>query len=203
MTASQPGGEIDISSAVQSLPSRPPIPTASQAMSRGEIDSIFFNLKPHQTDVKPAFLHTSINDMVYVEHDERTGCVCLLNKALYGPICQGKRSADFHAGDVSDNAAAKAKEERQDKQDSACGTMLQVCGPAASQPLQDLTVDEICESRAFDGNVKYLVKWEGYPAQRHWTWEPFEHFLGDGAKLLLKKFAIDNSDKPSDDRVHT
>ncbi|KAG6090910.1 hypothetical protein E4U14_001415, partial [Claviceps sp. LM454 group G7] len=36
--ASQPGGEIDISSAVQSLPSRPLIPAALQPLSRGEID---------------------------------------------------------------------------------------------------------------------------------------------------------------------
>ncbi|CCE34844.1 uncharacterized protein CPUR_08783 [Claviceps purpurea 20.1] len=67
---------------------------------------------------------------------------------------------------------------------------------------EEYIVDRICDARSFDNNVKYLVKWEGYPARRHWTWEPFDHFLGDGAKLLLKKFAVDNPDKPSDDRIH-
>ncbi|KAG6194812.1 hypothetical protein E4U35_000355 [Claviceps purpurea] len=121
----------------------------------------------------------------------------------YAKLLKGKGSADFHAGDVGDDAAAKAKEEWQDEQNSACGMIFQVSEPAARQLFQDYTVDEICDSRAFDGNVKYLVKWEGYPAQRHWTWEPFEHFLGDDAKMLLKKFAADNPDKPRDDRVHT
>lgn len=79
----------------------------------------------------------------------------------------------------------------------------QVLREAESQSIEseDYTVDKICDSRSFDGHVKYLVKWENYPARRLWTWEPFEHFLGDEAKLMVKRFAADNPDKPRDDRV--
>ncbi|KAG6057420.1 hypothetical protein E4U33_007513 [Claviceps sp. LM78 group G4] len=55
---------------------------------------------------------------------------------------------------------------------------LQECyenGEAEAVEGEDYIVDEVYDSRAFDGNVKYLVKWEGYPTKRHSTWEPFDH----------------------------
>ena len=41
---------------------------------------------------------------------------------------------------------------------------------------EDFVVEEIMDASLFAGNVKYLVKWEGYPRKKDWTWEPFEHF---------------------------
>ena len=42
---------------------------------------------------------------------------------------------------------------------------------------EDYKIDEVKDSIYAEGDVvKYLVKWEGWPARKHWTWEPFEHF---------------------------
>ncbi|CCE34872.1 uncharacterized protein CPUR_08811 [Claviceps purpurea 20.1] len=78
----------------------------------------------------------------------------------------------------------------------------QVLREAVSVEAEDDEVDQIRDSRTFGSSIKYLVKWEGWPQKRHWSWEPYEHFFSDGAKTLLKEFATNNPEKPCDPRVH-
>jgi len=66
---------------------------------------------------------------------------------------------------------------------------------------EDYQVEEIKDSMEIQGNVKYLVKWEGWPAKRHWTWEPYEHFHGEGAKAIVRQFHHGNPGKPVDERA--
>jgi len=66
---------------------------------------------------------------------------------------------------------------------------------------EEYTVEKILDAHEETGNVRYLVKWEGWPAKRHWTWEPYEHFMGTEAKRMLKQFHHDNPGKPFDPRV--
>jgi hypothetical protein len=63
---------------------------------------------------------------------------------------------------------------------------------------EDFVVEEIKDSSLFAGNVKYLVKWEGYPRKKDWTWEPYEHFT-DTSELW--DFHVKHPLKPKDDRV--
>ena len=63
---------------------------------------------------------------------------------------------------------------------------------------EDFVVEEIMDALLFDGNVKYLVKWEGYPRKKDWTWEPFEHFSEPSE---LWDFHVKHPLKPKDDRV--
>ncbi|CCE34914.1 uncharacterized protein CPUR_08853 [Claviceps purpurea 20.1] len=67
---------------------------------------------------------------------------------------------------------------------------------------ENYEVRDIRDSQTLGTNVKYLVRWAGWPAKKDWTWEPYEHFMGDGAKALLKQYATDHPDKPQDPRVH-
>ena len=42
---------------------------------------------------------------------------------------------------------------------------------------EDYEIDKVKDFiYAEEDVVKYLVKWEGWPARKYWTWEPFEHF---------------------------
>jgi len=66
---------------------------------------------------------------------------------------------------------------------------------------EDYQVEEIKDSMEIQGNVKNLVKWEGWPAKRHWTWEPYEHFHGEGAKAIVRQFHHGNPGKPVDERA--
>jgi len=63
---------------------------------------------------------------------------------------------------------------------------------------KDFVVEEVLDSSLFGSDVKYLVKWEGYPRKKDWTWEPFEHFT-DTSELW--DFHINNPHKPKDSRV--
>ncbi|RAL63904.1 hypothetical protein DID88_003092 [Monilinia fructigena] len=49
-------------------------------------------------------------------------------------------------------------------------------------------VQEIMDSIDTEGDVKYLVKWQGWPAKKHWTWEPYDQFDGEGAKAMVTAF---------------
>jgi hypothetical protein len=62
----------------------------------------------------------------------------------------------------------------------------------------EYSVEEVKDSMETGGKVRYLVKWEGYPAKKDWTWEPFEHFEGEGAQQLVALFHQQNPDKPRD-----
>ncbi len=35
------------------------------------------------------------------------------------------------------------------------------------------------DSKQVQGNVKYLVKWAGWPRKKDWTWELYKHFDSD------------------------
>jgi hypothetical protein len=63
---------------------------------------------------------------------------------------------------------------------------------------EDFIMEEIMDVSLFAGNVKYLVKWEGYPRRKDWTWEPFEHFSEPSE---LWDFHVKHPLKPKDDRV--
>ncbi|KAI0967476.1 hypothetical protein F4678DRAFT_465408 [Xylaria arbuscula] len=67
---------------------------------------------------------------------------------------------------------------------------------------EDYEVEEVMDSIETEGQVKYLVKWEGWPAKRHWTWEPYEHFYGDGAKAAVEDFHRQHLGKPVDPKVN-
>jgi len=46
-------------------------------------------------------------------------------------------------------------------------------------------IDEIMgSSYDQDSNVKYLMKWVGFPEEENWTEEPLEHFLGSGEGMI-------------------
>ncbi|KAK7928500.1 hypothetical protein PG985_005498 [Apiospora marii] len=77
--------------------------------------------------------------------------------------------------------------------------VLRDVGPIEAED-HDL-IESIKDSLETQGRVKYLVKWKGWPAKRHWTWEPYDHFLGDGAKEDLVNFHRTHPDKPRDERV--
>ena len=63
---------------------------------------------------------------------------------------------------------------------------------------EEYTIDDIKDSAHFEGNVKYLVKWEGWPLKKDWTWEPFEHFSDPS---VLISFHQRHPQKPRDRRV--
>ena len=75
----------------------------------------------------------------------------------------------------------------------------QVMRDAEPVEARDYEIDEVKDSLFADGDVvKYLVKWEGWPARKHWTWEPFEHFYSPEPLLSFhRKFP----DKPRDSRI--
>ncbi|KAI0454721.1 hypothetical protein F5B21DRAFT_473938, partial [Xylaria acuta] len=73
-----------------------------------------------------------------------------------------------------------------------------ICGKVSSEGYQ---VDVIKDSIETEGQVKYLVKWQGWPAKKHWTWEPFDNLDSDGAKAEAKQFHQRNPGKPADLRA--
>ena len=43
--------------------------------------------------------------------------------------------------------------------------------------VEDYEIDEVKDFIYAEGDViKYLIKWEGWPVRKYWTWEPFEYF---------------------------
>lgn len=68
-------------------------------------------------------------------------------------------------------------------------------------PREEYQVDVIKDSIETQGQVKYLVKWQGWPAKKDWTWEPFDHLVSDGAKAEARQFNQMNPGKPADARV--
>ena len=52
-----------------------------------------------------------------------------------------------------------------------------------------------------EGYVKYLVKWKGWLAKKHQTWELYKHFYGDGVKAVILDFYQQNSGKPRDQQI--
>ena len=51
----------------------------------------------------------------------------------------------------------------------------------------DWEIDEVMASSCDkNGDVKYLVRWKGYPDEDDWTEEPFECFEGSGEGALRK-----------------
>ena len=61
---------------------------------------------------------------------------------------------------------------------------------------EDYEIDEIKDFIYAEKDViKYLIKWEGWPMQKYWTWEPFKHFYHPEPLLAFyRKFL----DKPRD-----
>lgn len=59
-------------------------------------------------------------------------------------------------------------------------------------------VDKILDAIRTARGVKYLVRWQGWPAKKHWTWEPKQHFNSPGSKRLLKQYHVDHPGKPRD-----
>jgi hypothetical protein len=49
----------------------------------------------------------------------------------------------------------------------------------------EYTVEEICDSKKYQGKIKYLVHWEGYPTEED-TWEPIENVKN--AQKLIEQF---------------
>ena len=75
----------------------------------------------------------------------------------------------------------------------------QIMRDAEPVEAEDYEIDEVKDSIYVEGDVvKYLVKWEGWPARKYWTWEPFEHFYHpEPLSAFHRKFP----DKPRDARV--
>ncbi|KAI0546370.1 hypothetical protein F4679DRAFT_587551 [Xylaria curta] len=68
-------------------------------------------------------------------------------------------------------------------------------------PRDEYQVDVIKDSAETQGQVKYLVKWQGWPKKKDWTWEPFDNLVSDGAKAEARQFHQMNPGKPADVRV--
>lgn len=76
--------------------------------------------------------------------------------------------------------------------------VLRESGPVEAE---DYEIEKIVDSALVGEGVKYLVKWEGWPKRKDWTWEPFEHFTTDGALALLVAFHRAYPEKPFDPRI--
>lgn len=74
----------------------------------------------------------------------------------------------------------------------------QVLREAAPIESEDYQVDKVMDSIETEGRVKYLVKWEDWPAKRHWTWEPYEHMFSEGSKSAVRAFHQQFPEKPRD-----
>lgn len=77
----------------------------------------------------------------------------------------------------------------------------QVLREAEPIEAEDFQVDRVMDSMVIGEGVKYLVKWEGWPQRRHWTWEPFDHFHSNGSKDTLTQYHRTHPDKPADPRA--
>ena len=58
----------------------------------------------------------------------------------------------------------------------------------------EYNVEEIQDSKKYQGKIKYLVHWEGYPTEED-TWEPAENVKH--AQELITKFHADYPEKPA------
>jgi hypothetical protein len=76
--------------------------------------------------------------------------------------------------------------------------VLKDIGPVEPEEYQ---VEQIMDAMTVGEGVKYLVKWQGWPQRRHWTWEPYEHFTSEGSKGELTAYHLSHLDKPVDSRV--
>ncbi len=75
----------------------------------------------------------------------------------------------------------------------------QILREAAPVEEEEFEVEKVKDSSTLEnGTVMYLVKWEGWPAKKHWTWEPFEHF---SSTAPLDDFHARHPDKPRDNRL--
>jgi hypothetical protein len=63
----------------------------------------------------------------------------------------------------------------------------------------EYTPEEIMECKRWGRTIEYLVRWEGFPARKDWTWEPWEHLVG--CKDLVKGFKERNPEAPVHDRL--
>jgi hypothetical protein len=63
----------------------------------------------------------------------------------------------------------------------------------------EYTPEEIVRSQRFGRTIEYLVRWEGYPGEKDWTWEPAEHL--EGCKELVREFLRKNPGMPVHDRL--
>jgi hypothetical protein len=62
------------------------------------------------------------------------------------------------------------------------------------QKTPEYEIDQVMGSTEKDGNVFYLVKWEGWPTQKYDTKKPFDSFYSVGAKEELRVFHSKNPD---------
>ena len=70
-------------------------------------------------------------------------------------------------------------------------------GPEAFS--EEYTPEEIVRSQKFGRTIEYLIRWEGYPEEKDWTWEPAEHL--EGCKELVKEFKRKNPEALMHDRL--
>lgn len=77
----------------------------------------------------------------------------------------------------------------------------QVLREAAPIESDDYQVEKVMDSTTVGESVKYLVKWDGWPQRKHWTWEPFDHFYSGGARQMLTQFHRSHPEKPRDPRA--
>jgi hypothetical protein len=62
-------------------------------------------------------------------------------------------------------------------------------------------VDKVISSTENDGKVLYLVKWNGWPVQKHWHQGTLRKFYSVGTKEELRVFHSKNSDRVRDSRL--
>ena len=68
---------------------------------------------------------------------------------------------------------------------------------------EDFTVEKIRSSSYSKSQrqVLYLVQWQGYPDQKDWTEEPYEHFEDEDVRNMVREFHLENPHLPMDRRV--
>lgn len=63
----------------------------------------------------------------------------------------------------------------------------------------DYTPAEVMNCKKFGRTVEYLVRWEDYPNEKDWTWEPWEHLVG--CKDLVQDYKRRNPNAPVHERL--
>jgi hypothetical protein len=63
----------------------------------------------------------------------------------------------------------------------------------------DFTPEAIVRSERRGRTIEYLVRWEGFPLEKDYTWEPVEHLVG--AKELVQEFKRRNPEAPVHERL--